>query len=105
MRDAPEKFFLAHRLLSTIGLGGFGIRFTVQFNLFAGSIIGLGGDAQIARLEVGYLPPSLSLSRTPLSLSHQCHHTGHAKGRGARVFPADRDAGRSAVRTDRQDYH
>jgi hypothetical protein len=30
MRDAPEKFFIAHRLLSTIGLGGFGIRFTVQ---------------------------------------------------------------------------
>ena len=36
MQDAPERFFLAHRLLSTIGLGGFGIRFTVQFNLFAG---------------------------------------------------------------------
>ena len=30
MRDAPEKFFLAHRLLATIGLGGFGVRFTVQ---------------------------------------------------------------------------
>ena len=36
MKDAPEKFFLAHRLLSTVGLGGFGVRFTVQFNLFAG---------------------------------------------------------------------
>ena len=50
MRDDPEKFFLAHRLLSTIGLGGFGIRFTVQFNLFAGSILGLGTDAQIEQL-------------------------------------------------------
>jgi len=51
MRDAPEKFFLAHRLLSTIGLGGFGIRFTVQFNLFAGSILGLGGPKQVADLQ------------------------------------------------------
>jgi hypothetical protein len=30
MRDEPEKFFLAHRLLSTVGLGGFGVRFTVS---------------------------------------------------------------------------
>ena len=30
MRDAPEKFFLAHRLLSSVGLSGFGVRFTVQ---------------------------------------------------------------------------
>ena len=51
MSEAPEKFFLAHRLLSTIGLGGFGIRFTVQFNLFAGSIVGLGGVEQIKMLD------------------------------------------------------
>merc|ERR1711871_1460390 len=51
MRDDPAKFFLAHRLLSTVGLGGFGIRFTVQFNLFAGSIVGLGDDKQIAMLD------------------------------------------------------
>ena len=51
MKDNPEKFFLAHRLLSTIGLGGFGIRFTVQFNLFAGSIVGLGGPQQLADLD------------------------------------------------------
>lgn len=51
MRDHPEKFFLAHRLLGTIGLGGFGIRFTVQFNLFAGSILGLGGTDQVAKLD------------------------------------------------------
>lgn len=50
MRDAPEKFFLAHRLLSSVGLSGFGVRFTVQFNLFAGSILGLGGPEQVARL-------------------------------------------------------
>ena len=28
MKENPEKFFMAHRLLATIGLGGFGIRFT-----------------------------------------------------------------------------
>ena len=39
MSTAPEKFRpapRAHRLLSTVGGSGFGIRFTVQFNLFAG---------------------------------------------------------------------
>ena len=51
MVDHPEKFFLAHRLLTTVGLSGFGIRFTVQFNLFAGSVLGLGGPAQVALLE------------------------------------------------------
>jgi len=51
MQDAPEKFFLAHRLLSSVGLGGFGVRFTVQFNLFAGSIVGLGGPEQLAELD------------------------------------------------------
>jgi len=51
MRDAPEKFFLAHRLLSSVGLNGFGVRFTVQFNLFAGSILGLGGPEQVAQLS------------------------------------------------------
>ena len=51
MSDAPDKFFLAHRLLATVGLGGFGVRFTVQFNLFAGSIVGLAGPDQISMLE------------------------------------------------------
>ena len=50
MQDNPEKFFMAHRLLATIGLNGFGIRFTVQFNLFAGSILGLGGAEHLAML-------------------------------------------------------
>jgi acyl-CoA oxidase len=51
MKDEPEKFFMAHRVLSSIGLGGFGIRFTVQFNLFAGSIVGLAGPEQYKMLD------------------------------------------------------
>ena len=54
MQRRPQRFFAAHRLLATRfdeGVGGFGIRFTVQFNLFVGSIIGLGSDDQIAQLE------------------------------------------------------
>lgn len=51
MKDKPEKFFMAHRILSTLGLSGFGIRFTVQFNLFAGSIVGLAGDEQLKMLD------------------------------------------------------
>jgi acyl-CoA oxidase len=50
MRDSPEKFFMAHRLLASVGLSGFGVRFTVQYNLFAGSILGLGGPEQIDML-------------------------------------------------------
>ena len=51
MSTNPSKFFMAHRLLSTVGLGGFGIRFTVQFNLFAGSIVGLAGPEQVKMLD------------------------------------------------------
>ncbi|KAL3904204.1 MAG: hypothetical protein SGPRY_011378, partial [Prymnesium sp.] len=51
MRCNPEKFFLAHRLLASRMLGGFGVRFTVQYNLFAGSVIGLGDAEQIRVLE------------------------------------------------------
>lgn len=53
MRDNPAKFFEAHRLLLTPTNGGpgFGIRFTVQFNLFAGSILGLGNEEQIKVLS------------------------------------------------------
>ena len=35
---------------ATLGVGGFGIRFTVQFNLFAGSLVGLAGAAQLRML-------------------------------------------------------
>lgn len=54
IRDNPERFFLAHRLLSKKSphLGpGFFIRFTVQYNLFAGSVVALGGPEQLAALE------------------------------------------------------
>ena len=51
MRDRPDLFFLAHRLLATRMLGGYGIRFTVTFNLFAGSVLGLGTEKQIAQLD------------------------------------------------------
>jgi acyl-CoA oxidase len=51
MNKRPERFFAAHRLLASKILGGFGIRFTVQFNLFAGSILGLGDAKQIQLLD------------------------------------------------------
>lgn len=52
VRDAPEHFFLAHSVLSEFAtrLGpGFGIRFTVQFNLFAGTVTATGGPGELAR--------------------------------------------------------
>jgi len=54
LRDDPEKFFMAHRLMAEhsprIG-PGFWIRFTVQYNLFAGTILGLAGTEQLQILE------------------------------------------------------
>mmetsp|Transcript_27891 Transcript_27891/g.63411 ORF Transcript_27891/g.63411 Transcript_27891/m.63411 type:complete len:461 (+) Transcript_27891:89-1471(+) len=53
LRDNPEKFFLAHRLLAERApvLGpGFWIRFTVQYNLFAGTVLAIGDDEQVAQL-------------------------------------------------------
>jgi len=50
----PDRFFLAHRLLArhATNLGpGFWIRFTVQYNLFAGTVLGLGGPDQVAVLD------------------------------------------------------
>jgi len=50
----PDRFFLAHRLLArhATSLGpGFWIRFTVQYNLFAGTVLGLGGPEQVAVLD------------------------------------------------------
>ena len=46
----PERFFLAHRLLALHApqLGpGFWIRFTVHYNLMAGSVLGLGSPEQV----------------------------------------------------------
>jgi acyl-CoA oxidase len=54
LRDRPERFFLAHKLLATAcpTLGpGFWIRFTVQYNLFAGTILAVAGPDQLQRLE------------------------------------------------------
>ncbi|GAX79521.1 hypothetical protein CEUSTIGMA_g6962.t1 [Chlamydomonas eustigma] len=54
VHDAPEKFFAAHRILSEYAtkLGpGFGIRFTVQFNLFAGTITAIGTSDHLQLLK------------------------------------------------------
>ena len=54
LRHCPEKFFEAHRLLVNHGFEqgpGFSIRFTVQYNLFAGTILELGGPTHLAALE------------------------------------------------------
>lgn len=54
IRDHPERFFLAHRLIAAHApeMGpGFFIRFTVQYNLFAGTVVGLGGPEQLAELD------------------------------------------------------
>lgn len=54
IRDRPERFFLAHRLVAAHSpeMGpGFFIRFTVQYNLFAGTVVGLGGPEQLAELD------------------------------------------------------
>merc|ERR1719253_1113360 len=46
----PERFFEAHRMLADEFSAGFGIRFTVQYNLFCGSILGLGTDEQAKQM-------------------------------------------------------
>ena len=52
--EAPAKFFEAHRLLARAGFDqgpGFSIRFTVQYNLFAGTVLELGGPAHVRQLK------------------------------------------------------
>jgi len=54
LRDDPTYFFEAHRVISMHGteLGaGFWTRFTVQYNLFAGTILAVGNEAQVAQLD------------------------------------------------------
>eukprot|EP00747_Dinoflagellata_sp_TGD_P189525 gnl/TRDRNA2_/TRDRNA2_49943_c0_seq1.p1 gnl/TRDRNA2_/TRDRNA2_49943_c0~~gnl/TRDRNA2_/TRDRNA2_49943_c0_seq1.p1 ORF type:complete len:482 (-),score=114.70 gnl/TRDRNA2_/TRDRNA2_49943_c0_seq1:78-1472(-) len=54
IRDNPERFLLAHKVLAELAtkIGpGFWIRFTVQFNLFAGSIVALGNKEQVEKLS------------------------------------------------------
>ena len=54
LRDNPERFFHAHRILaahsSQVG-PGFWVRFTVHYNLCAGTVLALGTDEQVASLE------------------------------------------------------
>ena len=53
LKNHPSKFFEAHRLLVNHGFEqgpGFSIRFTVQFNLFAGTVLELGGPHHLAGL-------------------------------------------------------
>eukprot|EP00435_Cladocopium_sp_Y103_P018192 s1290_g4.t1 len=50
----PAKFFEAHRLLArhAPNLGpGFWIRFTVHYNLFAGSVLAVGNEDQVKQLD------------------------------------------------------
>ena len=54
IQNNPEKFFLAHELLAKRSpeLGpGFWIRFTVHFNLFAGTVVALGSKEHFETLE------------------------------------------------------
>ena len=54
LHDNPSRFFWAHRMLAELSpkLGpGFFIRFTVQYNLFAGTVLAVGGDAHLRELE------------------------------------------------------
>ena len=54
LRDCPEKFFEAHRLLMPYALDqgpGFFIRFTVQYNLFAGTVLELASPEQLERFQ------------------------------------------------------
>lgn len=54
LRDNPERFFLAHRILaehsSAVG-PGFWVRFTVHYNLCAGTVLALGTPEQVNQLE------------------------------------------------------
>jgi acyl-CoA oxidase len=53
IQDAPERFFEAHRILARHATNhgpGFWVRFTVHYNLFAGTILAVGNDDQVARL-------------------------------------------------------
>jgi acyl-CoA oxidase len=52
--NEPERFFKAHDVLSGYATDvgpGFGIRFTVQFNLFAGTVLALGSPEHVKLLD------------------------------------------------------
>merc|ERR1711865_543881 len=63
LRDDPEWFFEAHRVIAAFGpeLGqGFWTRFTVQYNLFAGTVLATGNDAQVDSLKREFILSSPS---------------------------------------------
>ena len=54
VRDNPERFFLAHRLLAAEaaeGAPGFWIRFTVHYNLCCGTVVALGEQQHLDELR------------------------------------------------------
>ena len=54
LRDRPDRFFEAHRLLARRAVSegpGFWIRFTVHYNLCYGTVLAVGNDDQIAALD------------------------------------------------------
>ena len=54
LRDDPEWFFEAHRIIAAHGddLGsGFWTRFTVQFNLFGGTVLAAGSPCHVEQLR------------------------------------------------------
>jgi len=54
LKDHPGRFFEAHRILARHAVEhgpGFWIRFTVHYNLFAGTVLAVGGEQQLADLE------------------------------------------------------
>lgn len=61
LRDRPDRFFRAHRLLGRYAVDhgpGFWIRFTVHYNLCFGTVLAVGGPEQVdsmARVQEGGL--------------------------------------------------
>jgi acyl-CoA oxidase len=54
IKDNPERFFEAHRILARHATShgpGFWVRFTVHYNLCMGTILALGTDEQVARID------------------------------------------------------
>jgi len=54
LRDNPDRFFKAHRLLARHAVEhgpGFWIRFTVHYNLCFGTVLAVGSDAQVDGLD------------------------------------------------------
>ena len=85
LEENPDRFYAAHRFLSAYAhkIGpGFMIRFTVQFNLFAGTVLALGNDKQRGSLiplqkkgELGCfcLTERLAGVSSGLVVQTQCH--------------------------------